>query len=152
SAPSPSACCAACWAPLELPPSSFTRSWTLGLLNSASAISAAFFIDTATVPALPPADSGRISATRTLPVPTSPGAGWACGPGPGGGAWEDGGFVVLNTSETPVHADNNVSAPVVRPKAQARRDNRNWTRGPGSMTSLPQHNTLAGPAHPSNPA
>ena len=40
-----------------------------GLLNSASAISAAFFMDSAAMPALPPADSGRISATLTWPVP-----------------------------------------------------------------------------------
>ena len=48
SAPSASACCAACCAPRGVPPSSFTRSWMFGLLNSASAISAAFFIDCAT--------------------------------------------------------------------------------------------------------
>ena len=76
SAPSSSACCAACCAPPEVPPSSFTRSWTFGLLNSASAISAAFFIDSATVPALPPADSGRIRPTLTAPVPI---AAAACG-------------------------------------------------------------------------
>ena len=43
----------------------FTRSWTLGLLNSANASSAAFFIDCAASPALPVADSGRMSATLT---------------------------------------------------------------------------------------
>ena len=44
------------------------RAW-----NSASAISAAFFIDSATVPALPAADSGRISPTLTGPVPIAAG-------------------------------------------------------------------------------
>ncbi len=53
SAPSSSACCAACCAPGALPPSSFTRSWMSGLLNSASAISAALRIDCAATPALP---------------------------------------------------------------------------------------------------
>src|SRR5215510_11575007 len=55
----------------------------LGLLNSASAISAAFFIDCAASPALPAADSGRISATLVpLALPTV----WAACGGPGGGA------------------------------------------------------------------
>ena len=67
SAPSSSTCCAACWAPGALPPSSFTRSWISGLLNSASAISAALRIDCAATPALPLADSGRMSPTLTLP-------------------------------------------------------------------------------------
>ena len=40
----------------------------VGLLNSAIAISAAFFIETAATPALPGADSGRITATRTAPA------------------------------------------------------------------------------------
>jgi hypothetical protein len=50
-----------------------------GLLNSASAISAALRIDCAVEPALPCADSGRISATLTRPAPTA--AGWAGGGG-----------------------------------------------------------------------
>src|SRR4051794_35868413 len=56
----------------------------LGFWNSASAISAAFFIDCAARPALPEADSGRTNATLTCPVPTArgccagPGAGPAC--------------------------------------------------------------------------
>ena len=50
SAPSASACCAACCAPTRVPPSSFTRSWMSGLLNSASAISAALRIDSAVAP------------------------------------------------------------------------------------------------------
>ena len=81
SAPSASACCAACCAPPEVPPSSLIRSWTFGLENSTSAISAAFFIDSATVPALPAADSGRISPTLTAPVPIAAG----CCTGPAGG-------------------------------------------------------------------
>src|SRR5215470_16925438 len=40
-----------------------------GLLNSVSASSAAFFIDCAAMPALPPADIGSTRPTRTLPVP-----------------------------------------------------------------------------------
>src|SRR5262245_57984410 len=52
-----------------------------GRVNSASAISAAFFIDCAAKPALPPAESGRISATLIWPVPT---VSLACG-GPDGG-------------------------------------------------------------------
>ncbi len=40
-----------------------------GLLNSASAISAALRIAWPATPALPPADSGRMSAIRTWPVP-----------------------------------------------------------------------------------
>ena len=56
-----------CCAPCGVPPSSFTSSWMFGLLNSASAISAAFFIDCAATPALPCADSGRIRPTLTWP-------------------------------------------------------------------------------------
>jgi hypothetical protein len=52
-----------------------------GLLNSASAISAALRIDSAVPPALPCADSGRISATFTWPAPTALGCA-----GGGGGA------------------------------------------------------------------
>ena len=69
SAPSSSACWAACCAPGALPPSSFTSSWMSGLLNSASAISAALRIDCAATAALPLADSGRIRPTLTLPSP-----------------------------------------------------------------------------------
>ena len=39
-----------------------------GFWNSASAISAAFFIDCAATPALPDADSGRINPTLTWPA------------------------------------------------------------------------------------
>src|ERR1700689_5472961 len=80
SAPSSSACCVPCWAPCGLPPSSLIRSWMLGFWNSASAISAAFFIDCAATPALPAADSGRINPTLTPPLPTACGS---CG-GPAG--------------------------------------------------------------------
>ena len=106
SAPSASACCAACCAPPEVPPSSLIRSWTFGLWNSTSAISAAFFIDSATVPALPAADSGRISPTLTAPVPIAAG----CCTGPAGGV------LLLNSSEVPEQAVSKAS----RPPANAR--------------------------------
>src|SRR6202158_223003 len=77
-APSSSACCVPCCAPCGLPPSSLIRSWILGFWNSARAISEAFFIDCAATPALPAADSGRISPTLTCPVPATSG----CCPGP----------------------------------------------------------------------
>src|SRR6476661_6136064 len=97
----------------------------LGLLNSDSAISPAFFIDSATVPALPPADSGRISATRTPPVPISlPACGGAPGGGGaaavGGGCCADCGVVALNSSERPEHPDSSAKAPAIRPETQAR--------------------------------
>src|SRR5262249_6448333 len=69
SAPSSSACCAACWAPGTLPASSFTNSWRSGLLKSASAISAALRMDCAATPALPLADNGTIRAALTAPSP-----------------------------------------------------------------------------------
>ncbi len=59
----------ACRAASAVPPSSLTRSWMFGALNSASAISAALRIAWPARPALPPADSGRISPTLTWPVP-----------------------------------------------------------------------------------
>src|SRR5262245_2249361 len=55
-----------------------------GLLNSASAISAAFFIDCAASPTLPGAVNGRMSATLTCPVPIV-GGGSAAAVGWGGG-------------------------------------------------------------------
>src|ERR1700709_1640758 len=63
----------------------------LGFWNSASAISAAFFIDCAATPALPAADNGRIKPTLTWPLPTASGC---CGgpAGPGGGEFELNGF------------------------------------------------------------
>src|SRR3954471_20911746 len=74
SAPSSSACCVPCCAPCGLPASSLIRSWILGFWNSASAISAAFFIDCAATAALPAADSGRINPTLTCPVPATSGS------------------------------------------------------------------------------
>src|ERR1700748_169744 len=50
----------------------------LAFWNSANAISAAFFIDWAAMPALPAADSGRINPTLTWPLPTE--SGCCCGP------------------------------------------------------------------------
>src|SRR6516164_2333660 len=82
SAPSPSACCAPWAAPCGLPPSSLMRSWILGFWNSASAISAAFFMDCAATPALPEADIGKINPTLTWPVPATLGC-WAGPAGPG---------------------------------------------------------------------
>src|SRR5215468_6673092 len=55
-----------------------------GLLNSASAISAAFFIDCAASPTLPGAVNGKMSATLTCPVPIV-GGGSAAAVGWGGG-------------------------------------------------------------------
>ncbi len=52
----------------------------LGFWNSASAISAAFFIDSAATAALPEADSGSTSPTLTWPLPATAGC---CG-GPAG--------------------------------------------------------------------
>jgi hypothetical protein len=69
SAPSSSACWAACCAPAALPASSFTSSWRSGLLNSASAISVASRMDWAATAALPLADKGRIRPALTLPSP-----------------------------------------------------------------------------------
>ena len=69
SAPSSSACCAACCAPGARPPSSLIRSWRSGLLNSASAISAALRMDCAATPAFPLPDSGKMRPTFTWPVP-----------------------------------------------------------------------------------
>src|SRR6202000_2150884 len=83
SAPSLTACCAPCCAPCGLPPSSLTRSWMFGFWNSASAISAAFFIDCAATPALPDADIGRIKPTLTWPLPIDVGC-WAGPAGAGG--------------------------------------------------------------------
>src|SRR5215470_2893163 len=76
SAPSSSACCA----PGAPPPSSVTRSWRSGLLNSASAISAALRMDCAATAALPLADNGRIRPALTFPSPILA-AGWDGAPG-----------------------------------------------------------------------
>src|SRR5262249_58273488 len=61
--------CAACCAPGALPASSFTNSWRSGLLNAASAISAALRMDWAATVAFPLADNGRIRPALTLPSP-----------------------------------------------------------------------------------
>src|SRR3974390_3589901 len=85
SAPSATACCAAACAVRGLPASSFTSNCTFGCLNSASAISAAFFIDCAATPALLCADNGRMSATPTRPLPGGGGVGAGCSASVGGG-------------------------------------------------------------------
>ena len=72
-----------------------------GLLNSASAISAAFFIDCAAMPALPAADSGRIRPTLIWPVPIDVPC---C-------AAADGGGLLLNTSGMPEQPASSASAP-----------------------------------------
>ena len=116
SAPSSSACWVPCCAPCGLPPSSLIRSWMLGFWNSASAISAAFFIDCAATPALPAADSGRIRPTLTCPVPTA--SGCCCGPaGPGRGP--DGLENWLRLCCTPEQAPSR-GAPRIRPTAVRR--------------------------------
>src|SRR5262245_60253330 len=86
SAPSLTACCAPALAPCELPASSLTRSWMFGFWNSASAISAAFFIDCAATPALPAPDSGRIRPTLICPVPIAVAS---CGGPAGPSGWGD---------------------------------------------------------------
>src|SRR5262249_47957447 len=67
SAPSSSACCAACWAPGALPASSLSRTCRSATLNSASAISAALRIEVPAPPALPAAEGGGTSPP--LPCP-----------------------------------------------------------------------------------
>src|SRR3984893_6599421 len=110
SAPSSRACCVPCWAPGALPPSSLIRSWILGFWNSASAISAAFFMDCAATPALPLPDSGRINPILTCPVPTATG----CAAGPEGPAcaWKG--------SETEPAQAPSKGAPRIRPTAVRR--------------------------------
>ncbi|MGY4432273.1 hypothetical protein ACVWWO_004750 [Bradyrhizobium sp. F1.13.1] len=92
----------------------------LGFWNSASAISAALRIDCAARPALPDAESGRITATFTPPVP----AVVACCGGPAG--WAGGGEELLNGLEnwlrlccTPAQADSS-GAPSNKPSALRR--------------------------------
>src|SRR6201994_2870366 len=93
-----------------------------GFWNSASAISAAFFIDCAATPALPDADSGRISPTLTWPLPIA--CGNCCGPaGPalgGMSVWELDGLVNwLRLCCTPAQAPSN-GAPRIKPTADRR--------------------------------
>src|SRR5258708_14474767 len=115
SAPSASACWVPWLAPCALPASSLIRSWMFGFWNSASAISAAFFIDSAGTPALPAADSGRINPTLTCPVPTASGC---CGgpEGPASGCDEPNG---LENELTPAQAPSS-GAPRIRPIADRR--------------------------------
>src|SRR6202048_565950 len=90
-----------------------------GFWNSASAISAALFIDCAATPALPAADSGRIMPTLTPPVPTATDC---CGgpAGPGAGCEElDGLENWLRLCWTPEHAPSS-GAPRIRPSAVRR--------------------------------
>src|SRR3984957_9961591 len=129
SAPSSTACCVPCWAPCELPLSSLIRSWMLGFWNSASAISAAFFIDCAATPALPAADSGRITPTLTPPLPTACGS-WGGPAGPGEPN-------VLRLCCTPEHAASR-GAPRTRPSAVRR-------VGPGSRALAGRNFGSGGP-------
>src|SRR5664279_2251333 len=119
SQPSSSACWVPACAPCGLPASSLIRSWMLGFWNSASAISAAFFIDCAATPALPAADSGRINPTLTCPVPTASGC---CGgpEGPGSACCEPNGLEnELRPCCTPAQAPSK-GAPRIRPSADRR--------------------------------
>src|SRR5437016_4128037 len=141
SAPSSSACWVPCCAPCGLPPSSLIRSWMLGFWNSASAISAEFFIDSAAMPALPEAESGRINPTLTCPLPATSGC---CG-GPEGPACEE-----LNGLEnwlklccTPAQAPSSGAARI-RPTAVRRVAPEGWDSETGvlgsngaTMVSLP---------------
>src|SRR5438445_7234967 len=113
SAPSSSACCVPWLAPCGLPASSLIRSWMLGFWNSASAISAAFFIDCAATPALPAADSGRINPTLTWPVPAT------CGGPEGPGCELNGLENWLRLCCTPEQAPSR-GAPRIRPTAVRR--------------------------------
>src|ERR1700710_214880 len=90
-----------------------------GFWNSASAISAAFFIDCAATPALPAADSGRIRPTLTWPLPTD--SGCCCGPaGPASGGDELNGLENwLSDCCTPAQAPSS-GAPRMRPTAVRR--------------------------------
>src|SRR5438067_7333494 len=124
SAPSSSACWVPCCAPCGLPPSSLIRSWMLGFWNSASAISAAFFIDSAATPALPEAESGRINPTLTWPLPAT------------SGCW-------LKLCCTPAQAPSNGAARI-RPTAVRRVAPEGWDSETGvlgsngaTMVSLP---------------
>src|SRR6185369_10489240 len=97
-----------------------------GLLNSASAISAAFFIDCATVPALPPADIGRISPTLTAPAPM-------VAPDWGGAPAAVPRFI---GSEMLEHAAKIASTPASNPPTQARRGRGIEACKPAAMAGL----------------
>src|ERR1700761_6624246 len=88
----------------------------LGLRNSDSAISEAFLIDCAATPALPAADSGRISATLTWPVPTETGF---TGAPPGGRSCDDGVVNWLRLCWTLEQAPSS-GAPTISPSAVRR--------------------------------
>src|SRR6202166_1065325 len=145
SAPSSSACWVLWPAPCGLPPSSLIRSWMLGFWNSASAISAAFFIDCAATPALPAADSGRINPTLTCPVPTASG----CCVGPAGPA----SGCELNGLENelrlccPLAQAPSRGAPRIRPTAVLRVAREGWDLGLSGPTiaSLPKADRQDGP-------
>ncbi len=85
-----------------------------GFWNSASAISAAFFIDCAATPALPAADSGRINPTLTCPVPTASGC---CGgpAGPASGCEPNGLEICCMPAQAP-----SSGAPRIKPTAARR--------------------------------
>ena len=139
SAPSSSACWAPSRAASAVPPSSFTRSVILGALNSAIAISAALRIDCPAMPALPPADSGRMRPALTSPVPiVAPGGACAlCGGG-------DGEVKELSRLELPEQPANSVPAVVSKPCRARRRDDRTtdaW-RGICADTAVLPHGSL----------
>src|SRR5665213_766717 len=73
SAPSEIACWAAACAPCGVPPSSFTSNWMFGFLNSAIAISEAFFIDSAATTL----GEGQVRVALILPLPAQGNAGVA---------------------------------------------------------------------------
>ena len=91
----------------------------LGALNSAIAISAALRIDCPAMPALPPADSGRMRPALTSPVPiVAPGGACAlCGGG-------DGEVNELSRLELPEQPANSAPAVVSKPCRARRRDDR----------------------------
>ena len=131
SAPCAIACCAAAAAPCGVPPSSCTSSEMFGCLNSASASSAAFFIDCAATPALPCADSGRIRPTRICPVPmVAPGGGSpACCSG--------GGVVVLNWSRLVEEQAASAMAAAAMPNAvSSRRRPRDHMPSPAPIPAM----------------
>src|ERR1700749_3652042 len=89
-----------------------------GALNSASAISAALRIAWPATPAFPPADSGRMSAIRTWPVPSVvSGTG-----GPAGASGVDG--ESDGNEEKPPHPLTDAPVAAIRPASRRRRVNR----------------------------
>src|SRR5271169_6291851 len=130
SAPSSSACWVLCCAPCGLPPSSLIRSWMLGFWNSASAISAEFFIDSAATPALPEADSGNTSPTLTWPLPATSGC---CGGPEGPCAWELNGLEnELRPCCTLAQAPSR-GAPRIKPTAVRRVAPEGWDSEAGAL-------------------